>query len=59
MDHVVSTNIRNNILSGIHDNELKFDYNSSLTSELVSNPQPVVSVNLRTDKNSVRLMHPD
>ena len=49
MDHVVSTNIKNNQVNDDVDNALKFESNSSLAIP-IRDPQPVTTFNLTTIK---------
>ena len=51
MNHVESTNINDNKLNDVIENELKFDSSNSLTNDTVEDPRPMVTLSLIGGKN--------
>ena len=56
---VLSNNKNNNKVNILHFNDMKFDYNYSLSGEIVSKRQPVETLSPREYKRSTRIMHMD
>ena len=50
LDHVVSTNTKNNQVNDVIDNELKFDVIKILANNHVKYPLPILNISLRGGK---------
>ena len=50
MVHILSTNLRNDKVNDVVNNEIKFDYNYILYNDDIKDTQPVVTFDLKTSK---------